>query len=273
MRKLLILLGISSLLLGCVDIVEVDLEEAEPRLVVDAILEWKKGTRGEDQTIKLSRTRGFFDNEPIPVSGAFVEVKSNSGAEFIFEEINPGEYFTSEFEPELNTTYSLKIEVDGNVYTAQEELKPVVPIDFVQQSSEGGFSGEDIELRVFYTDPEGVENFYLFKFFAPFLAFPDFSIFDDEFSDGNRSFALFFEEDLEVGMQIPIQLYGISEDYFNFLDILLAQAGSAGGPFETQPATVRGNISNENDSEELIFGYFGISEVDEIIYTIQEDIE
>jgi hypothetical protein len=145
-----------------------------------------------------------------------------------------------------------------------------VAIDSIDQNNEGGFSGEDIELKAFYTDPEGVENYYLFKFFAPFLAFPDFSAFDDEFNDGNRIFGLFSEEDLEPGMEVTIQLHGISRDYFNFLEILLAQAGSAGGPFETQPATVRGNIKNENDSEELIFGYFGLSEVDEVTYTIQE---
>lgn len=270
MKKLIILLSLFSLLTSCVDIVEVDLEEAQPRLVVDAVLELKKGTKGENQTIKLSRTRGFFENEPRPVSGAFIQVSSSSGKEFIFDEIAPGEYATDSFEAELNEDYSLTIEVDGSVYSAEETMTPVVPIDFVFQVDEGGFSGEDIELRVFYKDPEGVENFYLFKFFAPFLAFPEFNIFDDEFSDGNQSFALFFDEELEVGMEIPIQLYGISKDYFNFLEILLAQAGSAGGPFETQPATVRGNIRNENDSEELIFGYFGLSEVDEIIYTIQE---
>jgi hypothetical protein len=145
-----------------------------------------------------------------------------------------------------------------------------VAIDSIDQNNEGGFSGEDIELKAFYTDPEGVENYYLFKFFAPFLAFPDFSVFDDEFNDGNRIFGLFSEEDLEPGMEVTIQLQGISKDYFNFLEILLAQAGSAGGPFETQPATVRGNIKNENDTEELIFGYFGLSEVDEVTYTIQE---
>lgn len=270
MKKYLVLLGILTLLLGCIDIVEVDLEEAEPRLVVDAIMEWKKDSRGDEQTIFLSRTRGFFEDTPSPVSGAFVEVQNSNGIKFTFEEIQPGEYKTTEFEPELNEAYSLNIEVDGNTYVASEQMTPVVPIDFVDQSAEGGFSGEDIELRVFYTDIEGQENFYLFKLFSPFLAFPEFSIFDDEFSDGNRSFALFFDEDFEVGMQIPIQLHGISQDYFNFLQILLAQVGSAGGPFETQPATVRGNISNKNNSDELIFGYFGLSEVDEIIYTIQE---
>ena len=269
MKKLFILLGFISMLTACEDVVEVDLEEAEPRLVVDAILLWEKGTSGAEQTIRLSRTRGFFDEEPIPVKGADVKVFNSTGAVFIFEELAPGEYFTSNFQPEINEFYSLTIETEGQTYTAEEMLKPVVPIDFVQQNDEGGFSGEDLELRVFYSDPEGEENFYLFKYFNPFLAFPEFDVFDDEFNDGNVIFGLYTAEDLEPGMNVIIQLHGISEDYFNFLEILLDQAGSSGGPFETQPATVRGNIKNENDTEELVFGYFGLSEIDEVIYTIQ----
>ncbi|NEV93615.1 DUF4249 domain-containing protein [Psychroflexus sp. YR1-1] len=269
MRKLLILLGFVSLFIACEDVVEVDLEEAKPRLVVDAILQWEKGTSGETQVISLSRTRGFFEEEPRPVSDALVKVSDGSGLEFTFEETSPGEYVTRNFQPALNEKYSLSIEVNGSVYSAEETLKPVVPIDFIQQNDQGGFSSENIELKVFYTDPEGIENYYLFKFFAPFLAFPEFDINEDEFSDGNQIFDIFSEEDLEPGMPVTIQLHGISKGYYNFLEILLAQAGSAGGPFETQPATVRGNIKNENDTEELIFGYFGLSEVDEIIYTVQ----
>ncbi|WP_093368514.1 DUF4249 domain-containing protein [Psychroflexus sediminis] len=269
MRKLLFLLSFVCVFTACEDVVEVDLEEAKSRLVVDAILQWEKGSTGANQSIELSRTRGFFEEEPIPVSGAKVVVSNSSGLEFTFVETSPGEYVTGNFQPALNELYSLSIEVNGSVYSAEESLKPVVPIDFIEQDDAGGFSGENIELKVFYTDPEGIENYYLFKFFAPFLAFPEFDINDDEFSDGNQIFDIFSEEDLEPGMPVTIQLHGISKGYYNFLEILLAQAGSAGGPFETQPATVRGNIKNNNDADELIFGYFGLSEVDEVIYTVQ----
>ena len=269
MKKLLILLSFIGLLASCEDVVEVDLEEAQPRLIVDAILEWKKGTSGANQSIKLSRTRGFFEQEPNPVSGADIIVRNSKGMEFTFEESASGEYVANNFRPELNEFYNLRIELDGEVYYAEEKLKPVASINFIEQNSSGGFSGEDIELKAFYTDPKGEENFYLFKFFAPFQAFPDFSVFDDEFNDGNQIFGLFAEEGLEPGMDVTIQIHGISSEYYDFLEILLAQAGSAGGPFQTQPATVRGNIINQNNSEELIFGYFGLSEVDEVIYTVK----
>ena len=51
----------------------------------------------------------------------------------------------------------------------------------------------------------------------------------------------------------------------------LLQQGSEdnNGPFETQPATLRGNCINQTNQENFPFGYFRLSEVDEVIYTIQ----
>lgn len=269
MKNLLPLLFTISLLISCEDVVEVPLQKAEPRLIVDAIIEWEKGTSGSSQSIKLSRTRGFFEEDPIPVTGAEVLIENGNGIEFPFEEDKAGTYTTKSFLPEFGQTYTMTIELDGQTYTAMETMTPVSDIEFIQQNDAGGFSGEDTELKVFYTDKKGEDNFYLFKYFAPFLAYPDLSTFDDEFNDGNRIFGIFSNEDLAKDMDVRIKLYGISKDYYNFLEILLAQAGSAGGPFETQPATVRGNIKNTQNPDELVFGYFGLSEIDQVIYTIQ----
>ena len=52
--------------------------------------------------------------------------------------------------------------------------------------------------------------------------------------------------------------------------ILLQQTSDGGGgPFETQPATVRGNCINTTNKENYPLGYFRLSEVDEFTYEIQ----
>ncbi len=54
------------------------------------------------------------------------------------------------------------------------------------------------------------------------------------------------------------------------MNILLDIAGSSGGgPFQTPPATVRGNIKNETNFDNYPLGYFRISEADVINYTIK----
>jgi hypothetical protein len=49
------------------------------------------------------------------------------------------------------------------------------------------------------------------------------------------------------------------------------QQGSedGGGPFETQPATVRGNVVNETNPDNFPLGYFRVSERDTLMYIIQ----
>ena len=57
---------------------------------------------------------------------------------------------------------------------------------------------------------------------------------------------------------------------YDFMFILLQQSNDeGGGPFETQPATVRGNCVNMTNPDNFPFGYFRLSEVDKIIYTVE----
>ena len=69
---------------------------------------------------------------------------------------------------------------------------------------------------------------------------------------------------------VTIRNYGISEQFYNYMFILLQQnSEEGGGPFETQPATVRGNCINQTNSKNYPLGYFRLSQVDEFIYTVQ----
>lgn len=51
---------------------------------------------------------------------------------------------------------------------------------------------------------------------------------------------------------------------------LLSISGSGGGgPFATPPATLRGNIVNQNNADNYPLGYFHLSEIDTGSYTIE----
>jgi len=51
--------------------------------------------------------------------------------------------------------------------------------------------------------------------------------------------------------------------------LLQQSSDQSNGPFETQPATVRGNIINETNPDNFPLGYFRISQVSELSYTVQ----
>ncbi len=270
MKKIFKIFLIAFSLVACQDVIDVDLNTAEPKLVIDASLNWDKKTNGSNQSIKLSLTAPFFETSVPPATGAIVTVTNSNNTVFNFiEEENTGIYKTQNFVPTLNETYVLNILYNNESYVASERLIPVTPIDSVQQKNDGGFSGEDIEIKAFYTDPEAFENFYLFDFSVTDTSKSTLEVYDDEFTNGNQIFAFYSDEDLKTGNQIRIRNSGISKQTFEFLNILLQQTdGNSGDPFQVQPATVRGNCVNQTNPKNFPLGYFRVSETDVFNYLI-----
>jgi hypothetical protein len=271
MKYLHILLLIFLSFTSCEEVIDVDLNTEEPRLVIEASINWQKGTAGNEQSIKLSLTAPFFSETIQPANNAEVHITNSANEQFTFNEIdNSGIYITNSFIPEINETYNLSIFYEGEIYTATETLKPVVSIDSVEQNDNGGFSGEETELKAFFHDPADEENYYFFEFISDIPAIPSLEVYNDEFTNGNTMFGFYTEEDLSTGDEVTIRIHGTSERFYNFMFILLQQISEeGGGPFETQPATVRGNVINQTNPDHFPFGYFRLSEMDELIYVVQ----
>jgi len=72
---------------------------------------------------------------------------------------------------------------------------------------------------------------------------------------------LYFSEKLKPEDTLTYTMSGISQQYFNYMNILLAQTGnSSTGPFSTPNSTVRGNIVNQTNFDNFALGYFRLSE-------------
>jgi hypothetical protein len=271
MRKLIYIAILTFFTFSCEDVIDLDIPTSEPKLVIDASINWFKGSSGNEQEIKLTLSAPYFDSEIPPGNGAQVMVTdaNNNTFEFI-EEGNSGIYKNNSFIPVIDDIYYLNINYNGEIYSATESLKSVSEIDYVEQNDNGGFSGEETELKAFYTDPENEENYYFFEFTSNIPVIPSLEVYKDEFVNGNQIFGFYTEEDLEAGDIVTIRNYGISQRFYEFMFILLQQnSEDGGGPFETQPATVRGNCSNQTNPDNYPLGYFRLSEVDELIYTVQ----
>lgn len=256
---------------SCEDVIDVDLNDAAPKLVIEASINWLKNTSGNEQNIKLTLTAPYFDESVPPANGAQVAISNSSNIQFNFEEEGTtGIYKNSSFIPIINETYVLTIVYQGETYTATETLKSVVPLDYVEQNDEGGFSGDETELKAFYTDPADEENYYFFEFTSNITVLPSLEVYKDEFTNGNQIFGFYTEEDLTTGDEVTIRNHGVSRQFYNFMFILLQQNGEdGGGPFETQPASVRGNCANQTNPTNYPLGYFRLSEVSELVYIVE----
>ncbi len=258
------------LIWSCEDVIDVDLDSSHPRLVIDASLNWVKGTTGNAQNIQLTLTAPYFSNNILPATGAMVSVSDNNKTYQFIEESNTGVYKTNNFEPQLSTTYTLNIEYNEEIYTATTVLMPVVPIDYVEQKNDGGFAGDEIEIKAFYNDPFDSKDFYLFEFVVFENNKISLEVYDDEFTNGNNIFAFFSDSSINPGDEITIRNYGITQRTFEYFSLLLQQTDDqAGDPFQTQPATLRGNCINQTNPNNFPLGYFKASESDVFTYTIQ----
>tara|TARA_R110002051_G_scaffold325872_2_gene432776 strand:+ start:13606 stop:14445 length:840 start_codon:yes stop_codon:yes gene_type:complete len=271
-NKLGVFLILIGLLNSCTDVIDVNVPNGGARLVVDASIKWQKGTSGETQTIHLRESTGFFDNNPdAPVTGASVTVtKENDGSIVVFADQNNGSYTATDFVPEINATYTLEILYNDNIYTATETLIAAPTINRVEQAIENAGSGDtEIQVQVFFDDPLGVENYYLGEFTPSNLPLPALAVIKDEFSDGNENFIQNENDKYVAGVNVGINVYGISQRYYDYLNILIQQSGSdENGPFPTTPVPLKGNCTNVNDSNEEVLGFFRLGEFDTTSYTI-----
>ena len=264
---------------SCEEVIELDLNDGQQRLVIDASINWEKGTDGKNQEIKLTLSSPYYQNETLAATGANVQIINSNNDIFNFNEINnTGLYTTSTFNPVLNESYTLEIEYKGQIYSGSETLIPASKIDRVEQTNDTGFTSEDIEIKAFLKDLDtpGVKNYY---FFEEYFIRKDeyiYGVGDDQFVDGsnNQVFSVnFYNSDtLRTGDKLRLKNLGCSKRYYQFMFLLLSQtADGAGGPFSTTPATVRGNIVNKSDEDNYPFGFFSLSETATVEYTVTED--
>lgn len=273
MKKITFLLTIllSLFFASCEDVIDLDLDTANPKLVVEASINWQKGTTGNEQIIKLTTTTGYYDETVPTVLGATVYITDSSNNRFDFIEIpNSGNYACTNFIPVINEQYNLTIIANGATYNATETMKSVAPIERIEQNNEGGFTGQNIEVKAYFMDPANEDNFYLYHYVYSNKVLASYFVSEDTYFQGNEFFSLSQDDDLKIGDEISITHSGISQQYYNYMAILINTAsGGSGGPFQAPPATVRGNIINQTNFDDYALGYFSLSETDMQEYIIQ----
>lgn len=266
MKQIIFLTICTMLLVSCEDVIDVDLNDAQPRLVVESSINILESGARTSRAVRLTTTAPFFDGAVPVVDDAVVQISDENGIIIPLEYIGEGLYDATFF-PRADVEYTLQIIYKSETYSATTKFVPTVPLEYVEQRNDGGFSGDRIELKAYFTDPPGIKNFYYVKGVSERGVTRN--VIDDEFFDGNLIFSSYSAEDLAPCDEVQFNLYGITEEYYNYMSILLSQTGPGGGPFETQPATVKGNIINLTKPENYPLGYFRISEVSILNYTVQ----
>ena len=257
----------------CEKVIDVDVPSIEPKLIIDAAFEvnFDETPVTANTVVKLRLSADYFDTELPIVTNATVYVTNlNSNSVINFNDINlDGNYVPDvTFIPEDDIPYELTIFYNGETFKGQATKAKSTPFTNVVQGDETLFSGKETEVKVNFTDDANANNFYLFDFTnSLFLA-----IEDRFFNGSDYNFSFFYgEDDIELPATVNIKMSGITEQYFTYFRVLIDQSGqNAGGPFETIPASLVGNMVNTTNPNEFPLGYFHISETDTFTLNLVE---
>ena len=212
MVRIKLYIGISLLsilaFVNGMDVIDIELDEVPPQLVVDAWL----NNLSETQTIRLTLTQDYFD--PTFARGieeASVVVTSDDGRTLQFEHQADGDYTWTPANGEnigsIGQTFELFVEWTGMTYSSTARLNRVPQIDSIQiEFRENDLSGPDGHYAQFFArDPVGANDAYWIKSFknGVFLNKPfELNIaYDAGFSPGAETDGLVFIPPIRGGSE------------------------------------------------------------------------
>ncbi|HCE56867.1 MAG TPA: hypothetical protein DER09_03470 [Prolixibacteraceae bacterium] len=265
MKNIFYLLILTFVFSGCEKVIDVDLNDADPQIVIEGNVTADNGLA----EVIISMTSSYFDTVPgLKISDAEVFVTDEDGKKFRFYETGPGIYRSFEMRPRTNTAYKLTVEANGEVYQAESTLKPTIAIDSVTWFYDEGTSFFDAGyyLNVYLLDPAETDNYFRINIYRNGIlksSSDDLIIFNDRFVNGKKLEILLLNDPYRINDTVMVQLISIDEnvyEYFKtFTELLNNNPGSAA------PANPNSNLSNG------ALGYFSVWGSDTMSVIIREE--
>ena len=269
----LLLFALTISLFSCEDVIEVEVQNTTPRLVIDAQFNMytKEQQLRLEGGVRLSFSANYFDEELPVVKDALVTITHlNSGLEYplLFDE-SIGMFVPDkiDFLTDFNSKYELSVLHQGQAYTGSTVFVPVPPILKAVQGTKTLFSGDETEIILSFQDFSEREDFYLYDFGQEI-----YRPIEDRFFQGEEfAFSHFYSSgEVKVGDIITIKAHGVEEQYYNYFNLILTLTDSNGGPFQSLPASSRGNILNVTQPDNYPLGYFLISESHQVQLLVED---
>ena len=264
---------------SCETIVDVDLPEIKPQIVVNGIcnpaIPWE---------LNISSSKDILDDKNIEaIKDAKIEILENGTPVGIFQHIQDGTYKVLGKKPKPNVTYHLKVSAKGfETVTSTCVIPQQVPIssvtvDTVNSTDPEEFEISKINVTLTFSDPPNEDNYYSIIVLQssvhdtlnvnPIWFYSNDLIIDVKetnlLGDENQRFSgseAFFNDELINGkeynlnlnfsffnydnsQEFTIVLNTLNYDYYKYLETLKAQRKTNDNPF-AEPVIVYNNIKN-----------------------------
>ncbi|MEM9849464.1 MAG: DUF4249 domain-containing protein [Bacteroidota bacterium] len=267
MRNLSYIILIFLVLTACEKVIDVDLEESDPQIVIEANLQ-----AGEhDFVVNISETADYFDNQlPTSIEAAAVRLVAEDGTITMIPWSSSGQYRTT-MTAMPKQTYRLEVQIGEALYQASSFLPERVALLNLETEFQEARGPLDEGYLVFsrFQDDGAVDNYYRFLHSVDGVLQndgDDLQVSDDNFFNGGTARLPLFQKIFNPGEEIELILQhfdAASFDYFNSLaDIVSSGDGAAGG--SAAPGNPNTNWSNG------ALGYFSAFSSDTLSIQIPE---
>jgi hypothetical protein len=268
-----ILVGV--LFISCIDEIDLNLDSGPTKLVVFGWIT----NEVKPYKISVKFSNSFESLDPFPAfSGAEVYVLNEASERFdFFEQGESGTYYSKpeNFIGMPGETYQLFVVKDNKLYkSVVEKMNPLPPIEYAfisfladPNEFEIGPEDENYFVSAFVVDDPDEDNYYRWKISVNDVLrnkSEELVLFDDQFTNGN-DFKFDASNIVFTSSDEPKLLHmSLSKRAFEYYKLLKNQSDNSSLSPRIQPSILKGNMTNDNDPNELVLGYFGASEVQEV---------
>ncbi len=272
-------------MMGCEDVIQLDVPKTEPYLVVDGSITNLAG----EQVIRLTKSQDLLSLATVEgVKNATVKVTDDLGEIYEFKDLkNIGKYVWTPAKPTdimgvVGRTYTLEITAENEKYTAVSKLNRVPKIDSIVYKLEDanvrqqgtGKPDKGFDANFYATDPKGVGDCYRVKIYKndtlknsadniviAYDAIGNKSPIGDGLAFIRPLRRLAITELYQENDRVKVELLSITEAHFDFW-LQLRQELNNAGLFARPAARIPSNINNVNtNSTKQASGWFGTSAV------------
>ncbi|WP_218331896.1 DUF4249 domain-containing protein [Hydrotalea lipotrueae] len=228
---------------SCKKIINVDLKNAPPVLVIEGMI-----TNTSPARVFISKSVAFSaDNVFPPVTDAIVTITDIIGNVYQLVQTSPGIYANANLLGAPGATYRLQVVENGTTYTATSTMPLQVNLDTLLVSNII-FAGKIIPIvQPQYSDPENVANYYWFIEYINRAENQRIFVWDDNLTNGGISTRPLIEPDSTInpGDTITVEMRCIDKPIYQYLRGLQDLQNNA-----ATPANPTSNISGG------VLGYF-----------------
>jgi hypothetical protein len=246
---LLLLLSVVSF--ACQKVIDVDLNSADPQIVIEGNISDSSGP----YYVTLSKTVNFDHPNTFPsVTGAHVVMSDTLGNSELLTETLPGTYRTSVIQGTPGRTYTLDVISEGKEYIATSTMP--APVKFDSLTLDYILDGPDRywAFKVHFKDPAGVNNYYHFVLMRNSSISQRFFLYDDRIQDGESITYDLTPDTLHYKDTVVIFLQCIDKGVYDYFRTA-SQISNGRGSQSASPANPLSNFSNG------ALGYFSANSV------------